>query len=486
MYDKRAKQDALDLWFSMPGEMSVDDFAAELGYPSGSTLRNWIKADPRHDPDKCQYRSKPVLPKLEAIRRVAEGATAAQAARETGLTPQQVRYSVGRYARGGTAALLPAPARKRRKGEAVDEGKTRRASRPARPMPCEQPPGLPEELPDDPAALKAIIADLELSNAALREVLAVLKAGAPALTNAEAAGCASRLEGAFGAAAACAALGLARSTYYYQLDALTSPSAPPDGTAGEVERAFRVDGNSSRGYRFVREVVSRRRGRPVSEKVVRRLMRGLGLRVCYARRGRYSSYAGEIDAPAPNLLLRADGTHDFSAGRPNEAWVSDVTEFRLPDDGRKVYLSPVVDLFDGKPVGWAVGTSPDARLTESSLEMACATLGEGEAPVAHTDRGCHYRWPGWKAICGRHGLARSMSRKGTSPDNAACEGLFGNLKNEFFHGRDWSGWTAEAFMELLDGWMAAYSTVRLKAFREGGRTVYDTIDNRRRRLGLAA
>ena len=336
MYDKRAKQDALDLWFSMPGEMSVDDFAAELGYPSGSTLRNWIKADPRHDPDKCQYRSKPVLPKLEAIRRVAEGATAAQAARETGLTPQQVRYSVGRYARGGTAALLPAPARKRRKGEAVDEGKTRRASRPARPMPCEQPPGLPEELPDDPAALKAIIADLELSNAALREVLAVLKAGAPALTNAEAAGCASRLEGAFGAAAACAALGLARSTYYYQLDALTSPSAPPDGTAGEVERAFRVDGNSSRGYRFVREVVSRRRGRPVSEKVVRRLMRGLGLRVCYARRGRYSSYAGEIDAPAPNLLLRADGTHDFSAGRPNEAWVSDVTEFRLPDDGRKV------------------------------------------------------------------------------------------------------------------------------------------------------
>lgn len=150
MYDKRAKQDALDLWFSMPGEMSVDDFAAELGYPSGSTLRNWIKADPRHDPDKCQYRSKPVLPKLEAIRRVAEGATAAQAARETGLTPQQVRYSVGRYARGGTAALLPAPARKRRKGEAVDEGKTRRASRPARPMPCEQPPGLPEELPDDP------------------------------------------------------------------------------------------------------------------------------------------------------------------------------------------------------------------------------------------------------------------------------------------------------------------------------------------------
>ena len=202
------------------------------------------------------------------------------------------------------------------------------------------------------------------------------------------------------------------------------------------------------------------------------------------RRGRRRPKSGSaIGACAVARLAGSGGPIGDYYGSAN---ISDVTEFRLPDDARKVYLSPVVDRFDGKPVGWAVGTSPDARLTESSLEMACATLGEGEAPVAHTDRGCHYRWPGWKAICGRHGLARSMSRKGTSPDNAACEGFFGNLKNEFFHGRDWSGWTAEAFMELLDGWMAAYSTVRLKAFREGGRTVYDTIDNRRRRLGLAA
>lgn len=484
MYGRKARQDALDLWFSMLGEMSIADFVAELGYPSDSAMRGWIRSDPRHDPDRAQYRSLPMLSKLEAVKRVAGGASVAAAAREAGVSKSSMGRIVSDFARGGTAALLPAPVR--RKGEAMDEGKARRASRPARTVPCEQPPRLPEELPDDPAALKAIIAELELSNAALREVLAVLKAGAPALTNAEAAGCVSRLEGSFGAAAACAALGLARSTYYYQLGALTSPGAPPDGTAAEVERAFRVDGNSSRGYRFVREVVSRRLGRPVSEKVVRRHMRALGLRVCYARKGRYSSYAGEIDAPAPNLLLREDGAHDFSAERPNEVWVSDVTEFRLPDDVRKVYLSPVVDLFDGKPVGWAVGTRPDARLTESSLEAACASLREGEAPVAHTDRGCHYRWPGWKAICERHGLTRSMSRKGRSPDNAACEGFFGNLKNEFFHGRDWSGWTAEAFMELLDGWMRAYSTVRLKAFREGGRTVYDTIDNRRRRLGLAA
>ncbi len=423
MYDKRAKQDALDLWFSMPGEMSVDDFAAELGYPSGSTLRNWIKADPRHDPDKCQYRSKPVLPKLEAIRRVAEGATAAQAARETGLTPQQVRYSVGRYARGGTAALLPAPARKRRKGEAVDEGKTRRASRPARPMPCEQPPGLPEELPDDPAALKAIIADLELSNAALREVLAVLKAGAPALTNAEAAGCASRLEGAFGAAAACAALGLARSTYYYQLDALTSPSAPPDGTAGEVERAFRVDGNSSRGYRFVREVVSRRRGRPVSRRWCGGSCAGSGCACATRAQGALQLLRRRDRRARAQPAAEGGRHHDFSAGRPNEAWVSDVTEFRLPDDGRKGV--PVARRRPVRRQARRLGRRHQPRRAPHRVVLGWRARRSGRREVrAHRPRlplplarvEGHMRAP----RAGQVDVAQ-----GTSPDNAACEGFFG-------------------------------------------------------------
>lgn len=106
MYSTKAKQDALDLWFSLLGEMSVDDFVAELGYPSGGAMRNWIREDPRHDPDKCQYRSKPVLSKLGAIKRVAEGAPKARAARETGLTPMQVHRAVEKFARGGTAALL--------------------------------------------------------------------------------------------------------------------------------------------------------------------------------------------------------------------------------------------------------------------------------------------------------------------------------------------------------------------------------------------
>lgn len=258
--------------------------------------------------------------------------------------------------------------------------------------------------------------------------------------------------------------------------------------ADDVERIFREEGRSARGYRFVHAVLVGERGAPISEKIVRDVMRARNLNVVYKKKRRgYSSYEGELDEGAPNRPLDQEtGRHDFHADAPNEKWVSDITEFRLPDAEEKVYLSPVVDLYDTKPVAWAISVRPNAELANSSLLGACQTLREGEHPWCHTDRGCHYRWPGWKAICEEHGVGRSMSRKGHSPDNAACEGFFGRLKNEFFYGRDWEGVGADEFIGKLDEWMRYYSEGRLKVFRENGKVVYDTIDNRRSRLGWAA
>jgi transposase InsO family protein len=139
------------------------------------------------------------------------------------------------------------------------------------------------------------------------------------------------------------------------------------------------------------------------------------------KKRRYSSYEGEISEAPPNLLRDERGRHHFRADRPNELWITDVTEFRIP--AGKVYLSPVVDCFDGMPLSWSISTSPDAEMANSSLLGACEWLGENDHPKIHSDRGCHYRWPGWIEICNENGLVRSMSRKGCSPDNARCEGL---------------------------------------------------------------
>ena len=212
----------------------------------------------------------------------------------------------------------------------------------------------------------------------------------------------------------------------------------------------------------------------VSAKRVMRLMTRHGLVPPLKRARRYSSYRGEIGGEAPaNLVNR-----DFHAEAPNRLWVTDITEFRIP--AGKAYLSPVIDCHDGMPVAWTIGTRPDAELANRMLREACSTLGDGERPVIHSDRGCHYRWPGWIGICEEHGLTRSMSAKGCSPDNAAAEGFFGRLKQEFFHERDFTGVTMDEFIRRLDEYMVWYRDERIKL--EYG----TSITRRRHQLGLVA
>lgn len=111
---------------------------------------------------------------------------------------------------------------------------------------------------------------------------------------------------------------------------------------------------------------------------------------------------------------------------PNQKWLTDVTEFSIP--AGKVYLSPMIDCYDGMPVAWSISRRPDAQLVNTMLDCAIRTLPQNAHPIVHSDRGCHYRWPGWIERMCRAGLVRSMSKKGCSPDNSACEGFF--WKNE--------------------------------------------------------
>ncbi len=135
---------------------------------------------------------------------------------------------------------------------------------------------------------------------------------------------------------------------------------------------------------------------------------------------------GEI-SPAPENLIN----RDLRAEAPNEQWLTDITEFQIP--AGKVYLSPMIDCFDGLVVSWTLGTRPDSELVNTLLDAAIDTVTDCELrPVVHSDRGGHYGWPGWLKRMSNAKITRSMSRKGCSPDNAACEGFFGRLKTELF------------------------------------------------------
>ena len=121
--------------------------------------------------------------------------------------------------------------------------------------------------------------------------------------------------------------------------------------------------------------------RRISEKVVQRFMKQECLVVAVTKRRRYGSYLGEI-SPAPDNLM----SRDFQATVPNETWLTDITEFQIP--AGKVYLSPVIDCFDGLVVSWTIGTRPDAELVNTMLDAVIETIADGsDRPIVHSDRG---------------------------------------------------------------------------------------------------
>jgi transposase InsO family protein len=210
------------------------------------------------------------------------------------------------------------------------------------------------------------------------------------------------------------------------------------------------------GYRRVQASLAKQQVF-VSEKVVRRLMKQEGLHAVRSKRRRYRSYMGEI-SPAPENIIN----RDFHAAAPNEKWLTDISEFQIP--AGKIYLSPIIDCFDGLVVSWSIGTSPNAKLVNSMLDTAIETLADNnERPIVHSDRGSHYRWPGWMSRVAKARLTRSMSRKAYSPDNAACEGFFGRLKTEMFYPRDWRSTTIAQFIEELDIYIRWYNEKRIKS-----------------------
>ncbi|MDF2942649.1 MAG: putative transposase [Herbinix sp.] len=113
-------------------------------------------------------------------------------------------------------------------------------------------------------------------------------------------------------------------------------------------------------------------------------------------------------------------------------------------------------------VSWTIGTSPDANLTNTMLDNAITELNPKEHPIIHSDRGCHYRWPGWLERMNNANLTRSMSKKGCSPDYSACEGFFGRLKNEMFYNRSWYRDSIDAFIDEVDSYMRWYNEKRIK------------------------
>jgi putative transposase len=252
-----------------------------------------------------------------------------------------------------------------------------------------------------------------------------------------------------------AVAGLARSTFFYH-QARMDRHDPQAELKEAVTEAF-TQAHGRYGHRRVHAVLARQ-GWRVAKKTVLTLMRTLGL-VCKVRRRRpYLSWKGEVGTTAENLLNR-----EFTATAPNTTWVTDVTEFRIGTS--KVYLSPIIDLFDRSVVSYSWSGSPTTELTNSSLRKAIATLEPGQTPLVHSDQGFQYQHKSWRALLAGAGLTQSMSRRATCLDNSMAENFFGHLKEELFHHNHFD--TVQDFTHALEDYLDWYNTTRISTTLQG-------------------
>ena len=210
------------------------------------------------------------------------------------------------------------------------------------------------------------------------------------------------------------------------------------------------------GYRRITAELCKR-NLPLNHKTVQRLMRELGL-VCRVRMKKYRSYKGEIGKIAPNLLNR-----DFHAEKPNQKWVTDVTEFNL--FGEKLYLSPILDLHSSDLVSYTISDRPVLSMVTSMLDKAFEKIPDGTDLILHSDQGWQYQHKHYQALLRKKGVRQSMSRKGNCLDNAVMENFFGLLKSELLYLRDFKD-VAE-FRNELEKYIFYYNNYRIKGKLKG-------------------
>ena len=247
---------------------------------------------------------------------------------------------------------------------------------------------------------------------------------------------------------------LPKATFYYHCK--NQKKADKYAVAKAEITAIFHENKGRYGYRRITDEL-RNREIHLNHKTVQRLMKELGL-VCRVRMKKYRSYKGEQGKVADNELNR-----EFRAEKPNQKWVTDVTEFRL--FGQKVYLSPILDLYSGDIVTYTISDSPNLLMVTAMLEQAFQKIPDNTGLLLHSDQGWHYQHKQYRKMLEEKGVKQSMSRKGNCYDNSVMENFFGHLKSELLYLQEFD--SVEHFKAELIDYIDYYNNRRIKARLKG-------------------
>lgn len=245
-----------------------------------------------------------------------------------------------------------------------------------------------------------------------------------------------------------------RSTFYYYVKASNT-----DKYITERQAIIELYEQNKQRYGYRRITLElHNNGINLNHKTVLKLMKSLNIRGKQRKNEQYHSYKGEVGKVAENILNR-----DFTASKPFEKLTTDVTQFKVCND--KVYLSPVMDLYNREIVAYSISLSPNFEQIREMLQGLTEKLPEGATPIFHSDQGWQYQHTEYQSYLKEHNITQSMSRKGNCMDNGAMENFFGRLKVEMFYGEKFE--TVDEFVHRLRKYIDYWNNERISLKLKG-------------------
>ena len=264
---------------------------------------------------------------------------------------------------------------------------------------------------------------------------------------------------------------LRRSTYYYWLNHKDRDELKYAGLMEKIKEIFK-ENKKRYGYRRI-VLQLQRDGFHVKHKTVKRLMKKMNL-YGITPRAKYKSYKGDFNGTAPNRLLHKEVdevnrtttcVRNFNTETSNRIWTTDVSEFHIP--AGKLYLSPILDLYDHTIISYNISSRPDFKQTIDMLDKAFADNPELEDLIFHSDQGWQYQMAQYQTLLKEHGICQSMSRKGNCLDNCTMENFFGKMKNEMFYGHENEFESLDALRAAMEEHIACYNVKRIQVKLKG-------------------
>ena len=246
----------------------------------------------------------------------------------------------------------------------------------------------------------------------------------------------------------CAALDISKRTYYKYRDA-----EDKDYYDYLLIKEIFDESKGTYGYRRICEGLLIKYGVIFNHKKVQRIMNKYNIQPQYIKKKKNQTYKRIESNVKPNLVKRK-----FKTNKENKIWVTDITY--LIFNGKRAYLSTILDLYDRKIVAYKINKFNDLKIVIDTLNEAIAKRKDVHGLIIHSDQGFQYTSYEYKAICESNGIQISMSRKGTPIDDSPMESFHAILKKETLYNNDITN--LQEYIALVEDWLEFYNTKRLK------------------------